>query len=64
MKELAPTTGLRHWFNHDPERWAEFRKRYFKELDANADKVSELLDNADNRPILLQVFCPSPLRKL
>ena len=25
-KELAPTTALRKWFNHDPERWHEFQK--------------------------------------
>lgn len=31
-KEIAPSTELRKWFNHDPERWAEFRTRYLKEL--------------------------------
>lgn len=53
MKELAPTTELRHWFNHDPVRWGEFCKRYFRELEENADKVTELLHNAAHRPILL-----------
>jgi len=53
MKELAPSTKLRHWFNHDPERWDEFRQRYFKELDQLADQVSELLESADGRTILL-----------
>jgi uncharacterized protein YeaO (DUF488 family) len=27
LKEVAPSTGLRQWFGHDPARWAEFRKR-------------------------------------
>jgi uncharacterized protein YeaO (DUF488 family) len=27
LKELAPSTALRQWFAHDPEKWAEFRKR-------------------------------------
>ncbi|MEO8272099.1 MAG: DUF488 domain-containing protein [Aureliella sp.] len=53
MKELAPSTKLRQWFNHDPERWNEFRKKYFKELDEVAEQVSELLQSANNRTILL-----------
>lgn len=35
MKELSPTTELRKWFGHDPERWEEFRRRYRAELDDN-----------------------------
>jgi len=35
MKEIAPTPGLRTWFNHKPERFAEFRKRYKEELATN-----------------------------
>src|SRR5215813_10206019 len=27
MKEIAPSTKLRKWFSHDPERWQEFRRR-------------------------------------
>ena len=33
LKELAPSTELRKWFGHDPEKWDEFRRRYFSELD-------------------------------
>lgn len=35
MKELAPTTALRQWFDHRPERWAEFQTRYREELREN-----------------------------
>jgi uncharacterized protein YeaO (DUF488 family) len=28
MKDIAPSTELRKWFNHDPERWPEFKRRY------------------------------------
>jgi uncharacterized protein YeaO (DUF488 family) len=42
LKEIAPTTELRKWFGHDPARWAEFRKRYRAELDANPDAVGKL----------------------
>jgi uncharacterized protein YeaO (DUF488 family) len=42
LKDVAPSTALRKWFGHDPQRWAEFRERYFRELDANADAVAAL----------------------
>ena len=32
MKDIAPSTQLRQWFGHDPERWPEFRRRYTREL--------------------------------
>ncbi len=45
-KNVAPTTPLRQWFGHDPEKWEEFRKRYWKELNANGDEVAPLLEKA------------------
>jgi uncharacterized protein YeaO (DUF488 family) len=36
LKEVAPSTELRQWFDHRVERWPEFRRRYRKELSANA----------------------------
>jgi uncharacterized protein YeaO (DUF488 family) len=41
LKEIAPSDLLRKWFNHDPQKWPEFQKRYAKEL---ADKI-ELVDS-------------------
>jgi uncharacterized protein YeaO (DUF488 family) len=35
IKDVAPSTELRKWFGHDPERWDEFRSRYFAELRGN-----------------------------
>ena len=35
LKEVAPSTELRKWFGHKPERWAEFRSRYRRELKDN-----------------------------
>lgn len=32
LRDLAPSTGLRQWFGHDPARWEEFRQRYLLEL--------------------------------
>ena len=34
LKDLAPSTGLRRWFGHDPARWEEFERRYLQELEA------------------------------
>jgi len=40
MKEVAPSTALRKWFNHEPEKWEEFVTKYKAELqDTDAFKV-------------------------
>src|SRR5277367_294564 len=31
-RDLAPSTGLRVWYGHDPQRYAEFRRRYREEI--------------------------------
>ena len=41
-KAIAPSAELRRWYQHDPERWDEFRKRYFQELETNQAGVQEL----------------------
>jgi uncharacterized protein YeaO (DUF488 family) len=35
LKEIAPSTELRQWFAHDPQKWKEFQTRYRHELTAN-----------------------------
>jgi uncharacterized protein YeaO (DUF488 family) len=52
-KEIAPTTELRKWFGHDPERWDEFRRRYTQELHKHADVLGELRELAGKAPITL-----------
>jgi uncharacterized protein YeaO (DUF488 family) len=42
LKEIAPSTALRQWFGHEPERWGEFQRRYHAELDANGEVVGQL----------------------
>ena len=44
MKEVAPSTELRQWFDHQVERWETFRRRYRKELDANPGAWEPILD--------------------
>lgn len=41
LKDVAPSTELRKWFGHDPEKWTEFAKRYRAELKGNP-ALSEL----------------------
>ena len=42
LKEIAPSDELRKWFGHEPERWAEFQRRYRAELDGNGEVVAKL----------------------
>ncbi len=53
FKEIAPTSDLRKWFGHDPEKWEEFRRRYFAELDADPAAVDELIKIASKRTVTL-----------
>lgn len=46
LKEIAPSNELRKWFGHDPERWAEFRRRYQAELAGKGDLLAELRELA------------------
>jgi small-conductance mechanosensitive channel/uncharacterized protein YeaO (DUF488 family) len=44
LKEIAPSSRLRSWFGHDPEKWAEFQQRYANELDQKPVVVKKLLE--------------------
>jgi uncharacterized protein YeaO (DUF488 family) len=46
LKDAAPSTELRRWFNHDPERWMEFKRRYVAELDAHSHVWKSILTKA------------------
>ena len=52
-RELAPSTGLRKWFGHDPDRWEAFRRRYAREIRGHAEEVARLRSLARNRAITL-----------
>lgn len=53
LKDVAPSTALRKWFGHRPERWQQFCRRYAAELDANADAVKALGKIAARGPVTL-----------
>ncbi len=44
LRDIAPSTELRKWFVHDPEKWNEFQRRYAEELQ-NAGEALETLQN-------------------
>lgn len=44
IRDVAPSTKLRKWFGHDPNKWDEFRDRYLAELADNEDAVSRCLE--------------------
>ena len=46
LKEVGPSTHLRKWFKHDPEKWDEFRRRYFKELASQPEAWQPILSAA------------------
>jgi uncharacterized protein YeaO (DUF488 family) len=55
LKDLAPSTPLRRWFGHKPERWVEFQKRYSAELErAEAQTMlQQLADRSRSGPVTL-----------
>ena len=57
-KGVAPSTTLRQWFGHDPERWLEFARRYKVELkDAEAQHaIAEILDSAKHAAAITLVY--------
>ncbi|HET8668928.1 MAG TPA: DUF488 domain-containing protein [Terriglobales bacterium] len=46
LKDVAPSNDLRRWFQHDPAKWEEFRRRYARELKEHPDAWQPLLVRA------------------
>jgi uncharacterized protein YeaO (DUF488 family) len=53
LKDIAPSDDLRRWFGHDPARFAEFSRRYWAELGANKQAVSQMKDLLKTGPVTL-----------
>ncbi|MFC7302408.1 DUF488 domain-containing protein [Cognatiluteimonas weifangensis] len=53
LKEIAPSTALRQWFGHDPQRWEEFQRRYLDELKRNPEPVALLAQALRKGPATL-----------
>jgi uncharacterized protein YeaO (DUF488 family) len=53
LKDVAPSPELRRWFGHDPDKWPEFRRRYFAELRSNKDALGPLREASRTGPVTL-----------
>jgi uncharacterized protein YeaO (DUF488 family) len=53
LKDVAPSTELRRWFGHEPERWPEFQRRYRAELERNPDPIAKLRELAKHGRLTL-----------
>lgn len=51
LRDVAPSTELRKWYGHDPGRWKEFRKRYFGELDEQAEALETIRGKLEEGPV-------------
>jgi uncharacterized protein YeaO (DUF488 family) len=53
LKEVAPSDDLRHWYGHEPEKWPEFQRRYFAELDGKPGTWQPILEAARQKNVTL-----------
>ena len=53
LKEVGPSAKLRQWFNHDPDKWGEFRRRYFRELGAQPKAWRPIVSSARRNRVTL-----------
>lgn len=79
LRDVAPSTKLRQWFGHEPERWPEFKRHYLKELGANRAATGVLMetlakhrrvtllfgahDEKRNQAVVLAIYLKRRLRK-
>ncbi|MGC6770203.1 DUF488 domain-containing protein [Enterococcus sp. LJL128] len=53
LKAAAPSKELRQWFNHDPEKFSEFKEKYKVELKENPVVVEQLLELTKKEKVTL-----------
>lgn len=52
-KEIAPSSELRKWFDHDEDKWSEFSKKYRKELKDKEENLKKIHEEAKKRAVTL-----------
>ncbi len=52
-RNIAPSNALRHWFDHEPSRWAHFCEQYRAELDENAEVLATIVERTRSRRVTL-----------
>ena len=53
LKEIAPSTELRKWFGHDPNKWRGFRRRYESELKRHGEQIALIKSKARSGVVTL-----------
>ena len=53
VKHLSPSNELRKWYSHDPEKFAEFRRRYIAELKSQGEALDELRETVRGHTVTL-----------
>ncbi len=53
LKDIAPSTELRKWFNHDAARWREFEERYAQEVEQHPEALAQLMAQLRRGPVTL-----------
>lgn len=53
LKEIAPSNELRKWFDHDRDKWDDFKVAYFRELEGHNHSLEQLLDPGSGDRITL-----------
>ena len=78
LKDVGPSSELRKWFGHDPQKWDTFRRRYARELDSRKDAWQPIVsatrrghvtlvyssrDTEHNNAVALQQYLRSKMRR-
>ncbi|MDK2743608.1 MAG: DUF488 domain-containing protein [Nitrospira sp. BO4] len=53
LPDIGPSTALRQWFNHDPAKWTEFRRRYLTELKKKTSLFATIKKQVKAGPVTL-----------
>lgn len=53
MKEIGPSNELRKWFDHDPEKYSDFKKKYKEELKSKKEELEKIKNIAEKQQVCL-----------
>ena len=53
IKDIAPSDSLRKWFNHDPEKWENFKEKYYNELNDKKNLLKDLTNKVKGKITLV-----------
>lgn len=56
LKDIGPSTELRKWFAHDPEKWLEFKTKYKAELKGKKEYLQEITTAAKQHKVVTLLY--------